>query len=101
MSAAATECDALVIGGGFFGCMTAAQLRRYYPKVVLCEMSGSLLGRASYHNQARVHNGYHYPRSLLTALRSHVNFPMFVEAFGRRWWMISRSCMRCRGGFRR
>lgn len=81
MSAAGAECDALVIGGGFFGCMTAVQLRRYYPKVVLCEMSGSLLGRASYHNQARVHNGYHYPRSLLTALRSHVNFPMFVEAF--------------------
>ena len=27
-----------------------------------------LMQRASYANQARVHNGYHYPRSLLTAL---------------------------------
>ena len=81
MSAAAEQSDALVIGGGFFGCMTAAQLRRHFDRVVLCEMRGALLGRASYHNQARVHNGYHYPRSLLTALRSHVNFPMFEEAF--------------------
>src|SRR5262249_20953829 len=30
---------------------------------------------------ARVHNGYHYPRSVLTALRSRVNFPRFVEEF--------------------
>ena len=38
--------------------------------------------RASLGNQARVHNGYHYPRSILTALRSRVNFPRFVEEFG-------------------
>jgi hypothetical protein len=37
--------------------------------------------RASYVNQARVHNGYHYPRSILTGLRSRVNFPRFVEDF--------------------
>lgn len=37
--------------------------------------------RASYHNQARVHNGYHYPRSMLTALRSHVLFPRFCKEF--------------------
>jgi glycine/D-amino acid oxidase-like deaminating enzyme len=75
------SCGALVIGGGFFGCMAAVRLRKSYSRVVLCEMGDSLLGRASYHNQARVHNGYHYPRSLLTALRSHVNFPVFVDAF--------------------
>jgi glycine/D-amino acid oxidase-like deaminating enzyme len=38
--------------------------------------------RASFNNQARVHNGYHYPRSVLTALRSRVSFPRFVEDFG-------------------
>lgn len=37
--------------------------------------------RASYSNQARVHNGYHYPRSILTALRSRVNFPRFIDEF--------------------
>lgn len=40
------------------------------------------MARASYTNQARVHNGYHYPRSVLTALRSRVNFPTFVEEYG-------------------
>ena len=37
--------------------------------------------RASYHNQARIHNGYHYPRSVLTALRSRQSFPRFVNDF--------------------
>ena len=37
--------------------------------------------RASANNQARVHNGYHYPRSLLTALRSRISFPKFVSEF--------------------
>ena len=37
--------------------------------------------RASYSNQARVHNGYHYPRSILTALRSRLNFPRFIKEF--------------------
>ena len=33
--------------------------------------------RASFVNQARVHNGYHYPRSLATAVSSHNHFPRF------------------------
>ena len=37
--------------------------------------------RASYRNQARVHNGCHYPRSILTALRSRISFPQFVSEF--------------------
>ena len=39
------------------------------------------MSRASYANQARVHNGYHYPRSVLTALRSRLSFPRFVKEF--------------------
>lgn len=74
-------CDAAIIGGGFFGCMIALGLRRTGQKVVLLEVQDRLLGRASYHNQARVHNGYHYPRSPLTAYRSRVNFPRFVAEF--------------------
>jgi glycine/D-amino acid oxidase-like deaminating enzyme len=77
-----SERDAVVVGGGFFGCMTALELRRRYRQVVLLEQDDDLLRRASYHNQARVHGGYHYPRSLRTALRSRINFPRFVEQFG-------------------
>jgi glycine/D-amino acid oxidase-like deaminating enzyme len=76
-----SERDAVVVGGGFFGCMTALELRRRYRHVVLLERGKELLERASYHNQARVHHGYHYPRSLRTALRSRINFPRFVERF--------------------
>ncbi len=39
------------------------------------------MSRASYNNQARVHNGYHYPRSILTGLRSRASFPRFVDEF--------------------
>lgn len=61
--------------------MIAVHLRRFFPRVLLLERDGDLLQRASYHNQARVHNGYHYPRSLVTALRSRVNFERFVAQF--------------------
>ncbi len=78
-----TRYDAIVIGGGFFCCgaSVAAHLRRRCGSVLLVEREPTLLARASYANQARVHQGYHYPRSLLTALRSRVNFGRFVESY--------------------
>jgi hypothetical protein len=80
----APEYDAIVIGGGFFGCSLALHLQRSYDaRVTVLEMGSDLLQRASYVNQARVHNGYHYPRSILTGLRSRVNFPRFVSEFNR------------------
>jgi glycine/D-amino acid oxidase-like deaminating enzyme len=75
------EVDIVVVGGGFFGCCLAIHLKKKNKRVVLIEMGDDILGRASYANQARVHNGYHYPRSLLTALRSRINFPRFVNDF--------------------
>jgi len=71
----------LIVGGGFYGLYLAEFLAARLPRVLLCERAADLMGRASYANQARVHNGYHYPRSVLTALRSRVNFPRFVEEF--------------------
>jgi len=74
--------SAIVIGGGFFGSMIALHLRsRGFESVTLCEREEHLLSRASYANQARVHNGCHYPRSYLTALRSRANFPRFSREF--------------------
>lgn len=37
--------------------------------------------RASYVNQARLHGGYHYPRSFGTAYRSRLNLPRFLADF--------------------
>jgi len=73
--------DAIVIGGGFYGTVIASYLKkkRGLNKVILLEKEKALLTRASYNNQARVHNGYHYPRSFTTAYRSRVNLPRFVQ----------------------
>ncbi len=69
---------AVIIGGGFYGCVVARELRKYFARVLLLEREPDLMRRASYRNQARVHQGYHYPRSLLTSLRSRLNFSRFV-----------------------
>lgn len=74
--------DAVVIGGGFYGAVLALHLRRDHgARVILVEAGPDLLGRASYVNQARVHGGYHYPRSLLTGRRSRVNAPRFIAEY--------------------
>ena len=74
-------CDAVVIGGGVIGCVVAVWLAERGHAVLLLEREDALLRRASYSNQARVHNGYHYPRSILTGVRSRVNFPRFVADY--------------------
>jgi glycine/D-amino acid oxidase-like deaminating enzyme len=81
MSAPETAIDAVIIGGGFYGAAIAIYLarQRKMNRVVLLEREPALLQRASYNNQARVHNGYHYPRSFTTAYRSRVNLPKFVR----------------------
>ena len=64
----------IIVGGGAYGCYAALRLAASGAgKCLIVEKGEDLLGLASYANQARVHNGYHYPRSVLTALRSRVN----------------------------
>lgn len=73
--------EAVIAGGGFYGTTIAIYLagRRGFRNVLLVEREKGLLSRASYNNQARVHNGYHYPRSFTTAYRSRVNLPRFLR----------------------
>ncbi|MEK7188672.1 MAG: FAD-dependent oxidoreductase [Patescibacteria group bacterium] len=73
--------DVLIIGGGFYGCILALYLKKSANSVILIEKEKDLLLKASYNNQARVHNGYHYPRSFITALRSHANYMRFLKDF--------------------
>jgi glycine/D-amino acid oxidase-like deaminating enzyme len=74
--------DALIIGAGFYGAEIALELRRIgFDRVLVVEREPGILRRASYVNQARVHNGYHYPRSLATADRSRANFETFVADY--------------------
>lgn len=75
--------EVIVIGGGFYGLRIALYLRVQIgvPHVTVLEREGESMTRASLVNQARVHNGYHYPRSILTAFRSRINFPRFVDEY--------------------
>ncbi len=81
MSPAQNIQDAVIIGGGFYGTAIAIYLARQrgFRRIILVEREAALLSRASYNNQARVHNGYHYPRSFTTAYRSRINLPRFVR----------------------
>lgn len=75
---------AVIVGGGFYGCSIALYLKnvRQVSEVILLECGPQLMSRSSYTNQARVHNGYHYPRSFTTAFRSRMNAPRFIDAYG-------------------
>ncbi|MDR8365334.1 FAD-dependent oxidoreductase [Pseudomonas sp. JL3] len=81
MQNSANDYDAVIIGGGFYGVSIATYLAstRGIKRILVIEQEAQLMTRASYNNQARVHNGYHYPRSFTTAYRSRVNLPRFVK----------------------
>ncbi len=73
--------DHIIIGGGFYGCCLALFLRSLSRKVLLIEAEDRLLSRASRVNQARVHTGFHYPRSALTAVKSLILHDRFAKDF--------------------
>ncbi len=73
--------DAVIFGGGFYGCCLALFLRSVMDRVLIVEPQDTLLTRASRVNQARVHTGFHYPRSFVTALRSRKLQARFVNDF--------------------
>lgn len=73
--------DYLIVGGGFYGASLALFLRSVSARVMVVEAGPELLGRASRVNQARVHTGFHYPRSALTAVKSMVLHRRFAADF--------------------
>lgn len=73
--------DAVVLGGGIFGLYATKTLLKRGYRVTLIESDKGFFQRASFVNQARVHMGYHYPRSLGTALNSADCFDRFNVEF--------------------
>ena len=73
--------DYVIIGGGFYGCCLALYLRSISSRVLLVEAGDALMTRASRVNQARVHTGFHYPRSAVTAVKSRLLHRRFLEDF--------------------
>lgn len=75
------DVDYLIIGGGFYGCCLALFLRSVSDRVVVVEATARLMSRASRVNQARIHTGFHYPRSAVTAVKSMVLHKRFMNDF--------------------
>jgi len=73
--------DKIIIGGGFYGLYSALFAAQNDDHILLLEQESSPFARASYINQARVHMGYHYPRSISTALKSKAYFDHFNRDF--------------------
>ncbi|MFN0033991.1 MAG: FAD-dependent oxidoreductase [Saprospiraceae bacterium] len=71
--------DFVVVGGGIFGCYAALHLAGRGAKVAILEKEARLFQKASLVNQARLHGGYHYPRSVATAAMSDEHKARFTE----------------------
>ena len=74
--------DKIIIGAGLYGLYAAAFCADRGQRVLVLEYDDAPFQRATYINQARVHMGYHYPRSLTTAVKSAGYFRRFTEDFG-------------------
>lgn len=75
------EYDKIIIGAGIYGLYSALFCAKNNEKVIVLEKDSDAFKRATYINQARVHMGYHYPRSYSTAIKSAGYFERFNKDF--------------------
>ena len=75
--------DKIIIGAGIYGMYAAKRTleKNSNEKVLILEVENTYFNRGSYINQARLHNGYHYPRSYSTASKSAKYFDRFYNDF--------------------
>lgn len=69
--------DKIIIGAGLYGLYSALFCAKKGQRVIVLECDPTPFRRATYINQARVHQGYHYPRSISTAMKSAGYFERF------------------------
>lgn len=75
--------DYVIIGTGIYGLYSADLVSNLYKnkRILVLERDKKPFSRASYVNQARLHNGYHYPRSLHTAVKCSNYFDKFISDY--------------------
>lgn len=73
--------DKIIIGAGLYGLYSALFCCERGQSVIVLECDDAPFKRATYINQARVHQGYHYPRSLSTAVKSAGYFERFNKDY--------------------
>ncbi len=74
--------DKIILGAGLYGLYSALFCAKQGDSVLVLEKDNRAFSRATHINQARVHNGYHYPRSYSTAIKSAHYFRRFCQDFG-------------------
>lgn len=74
--------DIVIIGAGLYGLYSALRCAQKGKSILVIERDPGPFMRATYINQARVHMGYHYPRSFSTANKSAHYFERFCKDFG-------------------
>lgn len=74
--------DKIIVGAGLYGLYAAEQCGARGQRVLVLEKDPGPFMRATYINQARVHMGYHYPRSYSTAIKSAGYFERFCRDYG-------------------
>lgn len=74
--------DKIIIGAGLYGLYSAERCGKRGEKILVLEYDDAVFKRATYINQARVHMGYHYPRSYSTAIKSAGYFSRFNKDYG-------------------
>ena len=74
--------DKVIVGAGMYGLYAALFCAKQNEKIKVLEYDDAPFKRASYINQARVHMGYHYPRSYSTAIKSAKYFQRFCDDYG-------------------
>lgn len=74
--------DRIILGAGLYGLYSALFCAKKGEKILVLEWDEAPFKRATYINQARVHMGYHYPRSFATAIKSAGYFRRFNEDYG-------------------
>ena len=73
--------DKIIIGAGLYGLYSALFCAKRGQNVLVLECDPTPFRRATYINQARVHQGYHYPRSISTAMKSAGYFERFNKDY--------------------
>tara|TARA_B110001450_G_scaffold191639_1_gene179857 strand:- start:8154 stop:9182 length:1029 start_codon:yes stop_codon:yes gene_type:complete len=71
----------VVIGAGIFGLCIALKLKKEGLDVVVLEKNKDIMQEASKCNHNRIHFGFHYPRSIETALQSLKGYKLFYSMF--------------------
>lgn len=82
--------NAIVLGGGLYGCKIALALRAAGVRRVLLVEPQRLISGATTVNQNRVHGGYHYPRSYQTAESAQRNYTRFLADHAPAIWRNKR-----------